>query len=329
MANIFTISLPDSVIRRVKNNACSELSSSELLLKVTQELNYFLDKRFEKYHIDELIMELGFEMSRGMMSADRQEIAEAERNGTLISGVMKSNQLELMAMGHGSRIALERAVLASKTGAKKVSAKEVEDIRDVGFKLSTICTLRTISELAESATSSRTRKPMLGSLSVKLVRQGIQCEYVPGDMDLLRWDALRNRPIDLFEINLDHFRQNQDEMDWVHPDLREISDAMEKDLQFSLHDLINVFSWIQNQCDALDKQFIVFEVPEPKKQWTSIEAVRYLTFSDEYISKDELRPGALAIRSGEPRRARFFSEVIGTTSFVIWRLEHYSDGLGI
>lgn len=282
--------LPPSVVNRVRKSLSSEQSATEQITTVIDALHWYIDNRIGKYRRDLLIQELGFRVARGLPSADQRAIASAGRRGLLIDGVSKASQFRVMSESKAARCILERVVIAPITGASSPNASQIDNIFDVGHLLSVLETFRSVAQLADRSQSGSAGVPHLGLVAVSVNDGGIELDYQPGDFDLSQWVRLVERPIGRAEIDLDLFDSATRGADWISPDLEEISEAMVQDLGFSVNDLLNILTRLLRWCLHEQQEFLALELTAPWDSEIHIAALDYVTFSDEYLTLDDLRP---------------------------------------
>lgn len=284
------MSLPPAVVNRVRKNLTAGQSETEQIATVIDSLYWYLDNRIRTYRRDQLIRELGFRVSKGLPSADRAAIANAKRRGVLIPGVSKANQLRVITQSKAARCILERVVLAPITGASAPTSNQLNNFFRIGESLSVFESLLSLAQLAERSQSGASDMPHLGAVAVAVNDDGVEYDYQPGEFDLMRWLQLVERPIGLAEIDFRLFDNGSLVEHGVSPDLEEVSRAMVEDLGFSVEDLLDVLSMLIRLCIEEGYEFLAFDDAAPWPTGVPQAAVDYLTFSDEYLTLENLRP---------------------------------------
>lgn len=159
----------------------------------------------------------------------------------------------------------------------------------IGESLTTLETLRSIAELAERAEQGSTTAPHLGHVTIAADRTGLRIAYEAGDFDLQRWLLLVERPISRGEIDLSLLGDLDQPAGWVAPGLEAISQAAAQDLGFSIDELLDTLTVLLRHCLDRRYEFLGFD-GLPVGPTISRAAVDYLTFSDDDMSIESLRP---------------------------------------
>ncbi|WP_443416219.1 hypothetical protein [Brachybacterium tyrofermentans] len=282
--------LPPSVVNRARKSAPSAQCVIEQITAVIDSLHWYVDNCIRRYSRVELIRELGFRVSRGLSSADQRSMRSASSRGLLIDGVGKASQLRVMAESKTARCILERVVIAPVAGAATPNSRQLDDIFSVGDALSALETLRDVAQLAKRSKSGSAGMPHLGTVAVTLSDEGFEYDYQPGDFDLMRWLRLAERPIGRSEIDFGLFDNTTRGAGWVSPELKGISEAMVRDLGFSVNDLRDILTALLRLCLSERREFIVFEYAAPWDSAIPVAAVDFVTFSDEHLTLGDLRP---------------------------------------
>jgi hypothetical protein len=287
----FRIPIPAKMMSRTLESLSSSDSITDQITSVIVVLQSHFDKRIERYRRERLIQQLGFHVSKGLPSANRQALERARQRGILLDGVNRSDQFRVIASSKSTRSILERVILAAVTGTSTPSASQLDELIRIGESLSILESCRAVADLAERARPGSSDRPNLGSVSVQAYGLGVVVEYHPGDFDLERWVQLVERPIGRSEIELDILANAFGAKKSVAGDLQDVSNAARTDLGFSVEDVLKTLAVLLQLCLDREYEFLGFdEVPVGPD--VSQAAVEYLTFSSGDMSLSDLRPSA-------------------------------------
>jgi len=248
-----------------------------------------LDKRLERYRRHTVIRDVGYRVTNGLPKADARIIAENARREP-IADARKGISRQAAAASKAARLILERAVLVPVSGTATPSAAQLAELWELGEALTMLETARAIAELSERDTQQPSTTPHLGEVRLEPTKQGIEVEYRPGDFDLERWVELHDRPFSEAEIDWTLLPVGG-EIGGEGSALQEISRASVQELGFSPNDLMDVLALAIRLCLDHGFEFMGFD-GRPFGEQVSSAAVDYLTFSEDHVTLNDLRPSA-------------------------------------